>query len=30
MYQMNTVDIIIKKRDGRELSEDEIRYIVDG
>ena len=27
---MNTVDIIIKKRDGRELSEDEIRYIVDG
>ena len=27
---MNTVDIIIKKRDGREISEDEIRYIVDG
>ena len=27
---MNTVDIIIKKRDDRELSEDEIRYIVDG
>ena len=27
---MNTVDIIIKKRDSGELSEDEIRYIVNG
>ncbi len=27
---MNTVDIIVKKRDGRELSEAEIRYMVTG